>query len=146
MKTRTKIVLLVGATIAATALLLCTLMWMEAEASCHTKRCWRAVHAHRVWDQCVRRHGATACTFRKRWEALPAARRGYIRALMKCEAGIPYDQDGSGFILRAEWTPQTWRNAGGGPGIPSYAEEGVRVHRTLQEVGYHTTAGWPNCP
>ena len=73
--------------------------------------------------------------------------RHYASATIRCEGGIPWDRDGSGFIFRAEWSPRTWLSAGGSlRRVPSFAEEAVRVIRWTQRVGFHTTAGWPNCP
>lgn len=120
-------------------------------SSCHTRPCWRRVHRARARRVCIRRHGRAACNWRAHYRELPAWRRDYIAALMRCEAGRfsagDYDVDGSGFIFRAEWTRRTWLNAGGNLSRPpSLWEEAVRVSRTLDRVGFHTTAGWPNCP
>lgn len=139
--------LAIAATLLALALgLLAAVAWTEAEAGCQTKACWGRVHDRRVWDQCVERHGARACTFRRRWRALPAWRRSYIAALFRCEAGRLDNADGSDFQLRGEWTWSTWRSAGGRGTHPTYEEEGVIVHRWLLRVGHHSTAGWPRCP
>jgi hypothetical protein len=115
---------------------------------CETRACWRRVHRARAWRYCVRKHGRRGCTFRRKWRELPSARRAYIVALMGCENGsLPWDGDGSGFVYRAEWHPNTWAAAGGrAEPRPLWHEEAVRVHRWELRVGHHSSAGWPNCP
>lgn len=117
-----------------------------AQAKCRSAACWQRVHDARAWHHCVGRHSRWACTLKRKWRRLPQARRGYMIAIRRCEAGTP--TDGSAFIGRLEWSASTWRSAGGrGHPFDHPAEAEMLIgSRWLDRVGAHSTAGWPNCP
>ena len=119
----------------------------EAWGTCNSRACWERIRSERAWDLCVERHGARYCVYRNRFRRQPRAWRDYASAVFRCEGGIPWNKDGSGFILRAEWVPSTARAAGLDLSrIPTWHEEALAVIRWTKRVGIHTTQGWPNCP
>lgn len=139
--------LLVGVAAAVVMMFSPIPMGETAQAKCQTKACWNRVHKERAWDWCVRERGAEYCVWKRRFKEYSRPWRTYAHAVIACEGGRGWNADGSNFILRAEWTPSTWRAAGGNfDRMPSYYEEAVRVIRWTGRVGMHTTAGWPNCP
>jgi len=75
--------------------------------------------------------------------------RSWIRRLVWCESRGDYGIDtGNGFYGAAQWTLQTWHNAGG-KGMPHRAsrlQQDFLTVRWRQRIGNpRTTMGWPTC-
>lgn len=90
----------------------------DAEARCHTRACHKRVHAKRVWDVCVDRHGGNWCTWRNRFRRLPAYEQSWVRCIAHFETfGIPWKHKartntGNGYYGSTQFLASTARAAG----------------------------------
>lgn len=121
---------------AALVLVALSLSVRQAAAGCQTHACWQRVHAERVWDQCVDRHGASWCTWRNRFRALPAWERAWARCVASWETrGTPWRlkatvATGNGYYGSTQWLPATW-HAAGGSGLPTQHTLSEQLVRTV---------------
>lgn len=107
--------------------------------SCETRACWQRIRERR------RRSWARRHPWEHARNAIPSWGREWLRATRLCESGGRYDTNtGNGFSGSYQFTPGTWR-AAGGSGLAhqaSPAEQDVRAYSWMVAEG---RGHWPAC-
>jgi hypothetical protein len=126
----------------ATALLVHPSTTAAHVAGCHTRKCDRRVHQHRVQKWCL--HHAR-CVWKHRWHAEEASWKNWLRHTANCESGNrAHIATGNGYYGLTQFDLATWHEAGG-HGYPHQAtwyEQAVRSIELAKRVG---TGRWPVC-